>query len=279
MDLFVGPMSNGVFHSVAAYALKHKIHVVSPFSQLNKILLNNDCVSKMTPSSATLLEEQAAFVSMIYPKENIILLGNSNAKEAQYVNVFKTRYNEIHGLCSAADSLHVVKGVEALSKLLSAGRTNVVVIPSNSQAYVTDVLRSLHNLLEKYKIVVFGMQSWSSFANLDYDYLNKLALHYTASSFVDYENQPTLNFVKNFRILSGTEPSVNAFQGYDAGCYYLNALLLYGVNFGKKLPKLKWQGLQDAFDLYKTSPGSGLENKAVNFLRIQDYKLVRIQGK
>jgi LysM repeat protein len=276
MDLFVGPLSNGVFHIIAGYALKHKIQIVSPLSQLNKILLNNDCVSKMTPSSTTLLEEQAAFVARVYPKENIILLGNSNTREIQHVNIFKTRYNEIHGASSSADSLHLVKGIDALSKLLSAGRTNVVIIPSNSQAYVTDVLRSLNTLLEKYKIIVFGMQSWSGFSNLDYDYLNKLSLHYTTSSFVDYENEATLSFVKNFRILASTEPAVYAFQGYDAGYYYLRALFVYGVNFKKKLPKLKWQGLQNSFDFYKTSPGSGLENKAVIYLKIQDYKLVRI---
>jgi LysM repeat protein len=276
MNLFVGPLSNGIFHTVSAYALKHKIPVVSPLSQLNKILLNNDYVSKLTPSVTTLLEEQAAFVARVYPKENIILLGNSNSKEAQHATIFKTRYDEIHGSSSAVDSLHLVKGIEALSKLLSAGRTNVVIIPSNSQAYVTDVLRSLNTLLDKYKIVVFGMQSWSSFANIDYDYLNKLSLHYTASSFIDYENDPTLNFVKNFRILASNEPAVYAFQGYDAGYYYLNALYVYGLNFRKKLPKLKWQGLQNSFDLYKTSPGSGLENKAVNFLKVQDYKLVRM---
>ncbi|HEV7230374.1 MAG TPA: LysM peptidoglycan-binding domain-containing protein [Bacteroidia bacterium] len=274
MNLIVGPLSSASFQAVARFAKKKNIPIVSPLSQQNKILLNNDCVSKMTPSVTTQLEEEASFIFKTYNKENILLLTNSNPKEASYTHIFRTRFNELRGPSTVADSLHLVKGADGMIKALSLDKINVIVIPSNSQAYVTDMLRTLNTLLEKYRIIVFGMQSWSGFTNLDYEYLNKLQLHYASNSYVDYESDAALNFIKNYRILTSTEPGPYAFQGYDAGLYYLNALMNKGVNFRKKLDQIKWKGTQSSFDFYKTSPESGFENKAVNLLKIQDYKLI-----
>ncbi len=277
MNLIVGPLSSNMFLMVAKYAQKKGIPVVSPVSQQNRILLNNDCVSKMIPSVTTQLEEEAAFIADKYKGANTILISNSNPKEAQHINIFRTRFNELRGASSSADSLHQVKGSEGLTKILSADKVNVLVLPSNSQAYITDMLRTLNTLLDKYQIVVFGMQSWSGFANLDYDYLNKLQLHYAVNSFVDYDKDATVSFVKNFRILSGTEPGPYAFHGYDAGIFYLNALNTFGVNFEKRLSTLKWTGTQSAFDFYKTSSESGYENRAVNLVQILDFRLVKVK--
>lgn len=277
MHLIVGPLTGNAFLTVSRFAQKKNIAIVSPMSQQNRMLLNNDCVSKMIPSVTTQLEEEAKYVASTYKGANILLVSNSNPKEAQHFNIFRNRFNELRGPSSSADSLHQVKGGETLTKLLSPDKINVLVIPSNSQAYVTDMLRTLNTLLDKYQIVIFGMQSWSGYANLDYDYLNKLQLHYVVNSFVDYENPGTLNFVKNYRILSSSEPGTGAFLGYDAGLYYLNALQTFGLNFGKKLSALKWTGTQSGFDFYKTAPESGYENRAINLVKIQDFKLVKVK--
>jgi ABC-type branched-subunit amino acid transport system substrate-binding protein len=274
VSLIIGPLSPGAFMPVAKFAHKKNIAIVSPVSQQNKVLLNNDCVSKMTPSVSTELEGQGDYIFKNNGKDRVVLIANANPKEATYTSIFRNHYNTLLNKNGRHDSLLVVKGADALIKNLSLTQVNVLVMPSNSQAYVTDMLRTLNTLLDKYQIILYGMPSWSGFA-LDLDYLNKLHLHYTAQSFVDYENESTLNFIKNYRLASGTEPGVHAFQGYDAGYYFLNALQQYGVNFRKKLPMIKWNGTQSAMDFYRTSAESGLENKAVNILEIADFKLIR----
>jgi LysM repeat protein/ABC-type branched-subunit amino acid transport system substrate-binding protein len=275
MNLIIGPLTSNVFLTVSKYAQKKGIPVVSPLSQQNRMLLNNEFVSKMVPSVTTQLEEEARYVERSYKSANTILITNSNPKETQHFHIFRTRFNELRGACSSADSLHQTKSGEALTKMLSTDKVNVLILPSNSQAYVTDMLRTLNTLLDKYQIVLYGMQSWSGFSNLDYDYLNKLQLHYPVNSFVDYENAGTLNFVKDYRTLCSSEPGATAFLGYDAGLYYLGALQSYGLNFMKKINVLKWTGTQSAFDFYKTSPESGYENRSVNLVMIRDFKLVR----
>ncbi len=275
MNLIVGPLSGVAFGHVARFARKNTIPIVSPTSQQNKVLLNNDCVSKMLPSVTTQLEEEAAFVAEACKGQNVILVSNSSTKEALYVTIFRNRYVEILKESGSTDSLLNIKASEGFSKSLSLTKPNVIIIPSNSQAYVTDLMRTLNTLLDKYQIIVYGMQSWNGFANLDYDYLENLQLHYTVNSFVEYEKENTINFIKNFRILCSVEPGTYAFEGYDAGMYYLSALRDYGLNFRKKLPKMKWTGTQQSFNLYKTSPESGYENKSVSMVMIKDFKLIR----
>jgi LysM repeat protein len=276
-DLIIGPLSATSFAPIARFAKNRGIPIVSPISQVNRILLNNDCVSKMVPSVTTQLEEEADFILKTYPGQNVILFNpvKEGQKKGQYAEIFRTRFNELQASVSAAPSFHEIKGAEGLKDVLQTTKANIVVVPSNEQAHVTDLLRLLNTLLDKDSIIVFGMQSWSNFSNLDYDYLNNLSLHYAVNSFVDYESESTLSMIKNYRLATGSEPSMIAFQGYDAGYYYLKSLAGYGTNFYKKLPKIKWSGTQGAFDMYKTSPESGFENKAVNLVMIKDFKLVK----
>jgi LysM repeat protein len=277
MDLVVGPLSPNSFLAVSRFSKQHNIPIVSPISQQNRILLNNEYVSKMVPSVTTQLEEEANFIFKKYPGQNVILINNpkEGQKEGQYAGVFHTRYAELFNGNIPSDLFHELKGIEGLTAALQTGKANVFVIPSNNLAYVTDILRMLNTLLDKDSIVVFGMQSWSNFSNLDFDYLDNLSLHYAANSFIDYDSEGTANFIKNYRILTSSEPSTIAFQGYDAGYYYLKAIGGYGTNFYKRLPRIKWTGTQGSFDMYKTSPESGYENKAVNIVMIRDYKLIR----
>ncbi len=275
MNLIIGPLSGSCFMTVAKFAHKNNIAIVSPLMQQNKVLLNNPQVSKMIPSVTTQLEGEAAFIARSYKGQNVILVSNSNPKEAPYSAIFSARFSELARVSGGGDTLRQIKASEGFAKFLSSTKVNVLVIPSNSQAYITDLLRALNTLLDKYQIVVFGMQSWSGFSNLDYEYLDKLQLHYAVNSFVSYDDQNTVNFIKNFRILTSTEPATYAFQGYDAGLFYFTALREYGINFQKRITRLKTSGTQSAIDLYQTSPESGCENKAVNLVMIQDFKLVR----
>ncbi|MFI5150140.1 MAG: LysM peptidoglycan-binding domain-containing protein [Bacteroidia bacterium] len=276
-DLIVGPLSLSCFLPVARFAKIHSIPIVSPISQVNRVLLNNAYASKMVPSITTQMEEEAEFIVKTYKGQNVILINTSKEgqKKGQYAEAFKNRFTELQATAQSVPVFHEIKGVEGLKDALQTGKANIIVMPFNEQAPVTDMLRMLNSLSDKDSIIVFGMQSWSNFANLDYDYLNNLSLHYMANSFVDYESESTISMIKNYRLAFGSEPTTIAFQGYDAGYYYLKALEGYGTNFYKKLPIIKWSGTQCSFDLYKTSPESGFENKAVNIVMIRDFKLVR----
>ncbi len=64
-------------------------------------------------------------------------------------------------------------------------------------------------------------------------HLLNLKLHCFSSSIVDYENEKTRDWILKYRDLYNIEPTTEnyAFDGFDIGWYFLNALYLYGSDF------------------------------------------------
>jgi LysM repeat protein/ABC-type branched-subunit amino acid transport system substrate-binding protein len=277
MDLIFGPLYGSGFMPVAKFAKEQEIPIVSPFTQVNKILFNNPYVCKLSPSGTLQVEQMAKFVVDTFMNQNIILVNNLNPKEAAFFNAFRNRANEelIKAGKTTADSVKVAAGLGMVGSLMSSTLTNVVVLPSNNQSYVSDFISKLDQMAAKNKIVLFGMQNWMSYDNLDFEYLNHLSLHLPSNTFVDYSNPATRDFIAKYRQKYNTEPETFAFQGYDATMYFLSSLQKYGSGFLRSLPENKFAGLESNYLFSQFPADSGFENKFVYILKYQDYKLVK----
>jgi ABC-type branched-subunit amino acid transport system substrate-binding protein len=159
--------------------------------------------------------------------------------------------------------------------MLNPAKLNVIVLPSNNQSYVTEFISKLNSLRDKNKIVVFGLQSWISYDNLDFDYLNNLSLHVPANNYIDYQNSAAQNFIKSYRDKYKTEPEMYAFQGFDVTSYFISSLQKYGTGFLKNIADEKYQGIETHFNFMRYPSNSGFENKFVYILKYQDNKLVK----
>ena len=277
MDLMIGPLYGSSFMPVAAFAKEHSIAIVSPFTQINKILFNNPYVSKVSPSVNLQVEQMAHFVVDSFQTQNIIVLNSSNLKESSFINTFKSKANEdlIKAGFSVSDSVKEGRGLTGIQGLLSSSKVNVIVMPSNNQSLVTDMISKLNALADKYKIVLFGLQSWMNYDNLDFEYLNKLALHIPANVYIDYSKVATQDFVKKYRTNYKTEPDTYVFQGFDISYCFMSTLFQNGSGFLKNLPDLKYQGIGSNYTFSQFPSESGFENKFVYILKYQDYQLMK----
>lgn len=277
MDLMIGPLYGSGFLPIAAYAKEHNIAIVSPFTQVNKILFNNPYVSKVSPSVTLQVEQMAHFVVDSFKTQNIILVNNSSMKEISFFNTFKTTANA--GLLSAgmqpADSVKEAFGLGGLQSILSTSKMNVIILPSNNQSYITEFISKLNVMKEKYNIVLFGLQNWLNFDNLDFEYLNNLSLHIPSNTFIDYSSDPTKNFIKNYRAKFKTEPEIYVFQGFDITYCFLSSLQKDGSGFLKNLSENKYKGLAANYYFSQFPSNSGFENKFVYILKYKDYQLVK----
>ena len=277
MDLMIGPLYGSSFMPLANFAKEHNIAIVSPFTQINKILFNNPFVSKVSPSITLQVEQMAHFVVDSFQTQNIILINTSNIKEAPFINAFKTKANT--GLQKAglpvADSVKVSFGLGGIVSLLSTSKVNVIVMPSNNQSVVTDYISKLNVMRDKYKIVLFGLQNWINYDNLDFEYLNNLSLHIPANIFIDYSKKTTQNFVKQYRDTYKTEPDMYVFQGFDISYCFMSSLLQNGSGFLKNLSDHNYIGLGSNYSFSQFPAESGFENKFVYILKYQDYQLMK----
>lgn len=277
MDLMIGPLYGSSFIPVAKFAKEHTIPIVSPFTQINKILFNNPYVCKVLPSSSLQVDQMAHFVVDTFQAQNIILVNNGNSKEVPFYNIFKSTANKalIKAGYKVADSLKEAKSLAAIESMLNPAKVNVIVLPSNNQSYVSEFISKLNTMRDKNKIVLFGLQSWINYDNLDFEYLNNLAVHIPSNNYIDYQNPATQNFIKNYRQKFNTEPEIYAYQGFDITCYFISSLQKYGSGFLKNIVDNKYPGIETNFNFMQYPSGSGFENKFVYILKYQDNKLVK----
>ena len=277
MDLMIGPLYGSGFIPVANFAKEHSIAIVSPFTQINKILFANPYVSKVSPSVTMQVEQMAHFVVDSFKTQNIILVNNSNPKELSFFNTFKNTANEdlLKAGMTTADSVRIGFGLGNTQSMLSTTKVNVIVLPSNNQSYVTEFISSMNTLKDKYKIVLFGLQNWMNYDNLDFDYLNNLSLHVPSNTFVDYQNPSTINFVKNYRLKYKTDPEIYVFQGFDISYSFVSLLQKEGTGFLKTLGENKFQGFGSNYSFSQFPADSGFENKFVYILKYKDYQLLK----
>lgn len=277
MDLMIGPLYGSGFIPVANFAKEHSIAIVSPFTQINKILFNNPYVSKVSPSVTMQVEQMAHFVVDSFKTQNIILVNNSNPKELPFFNTFKNAANTdlLNAGMTVADTVRIGFGLGNTQSMLSTTKMNVIVLASNNQSYVTEFISSMNTLKDKYKIVLFGLQNWINYDNLDFEYLNNLSLHIPSNIYVDYQNPSTLNFIKNYRLKYKTDPEIYVFQGFDISYSFISLLQKEGTGFLKNLSENKYSGIGSNYSFSQFPADSGFENKFVYILKYKDYQLLK----
>ncbi|HSH64251.1 MAG TPA: LysM peptidoglycan-binding domain-containing protein [Bacteroidia bacterium] len=275
MDLIIGPLYGSSFMPVAKFAKEHGIAIVSPLTKSNRILFNNPFVCKVSPSDILQVEQMACFVTDTFKSQNIILINSQNMNEFPFFNAFKKTANQnlLKAGKPVSDSVKLIFNLNALQSMLSTEKKNVIVLPSDNKAFVSDVLNKLNVLNNKYKIVLFGMQNWINYDNVDYEYFNELSIHVPSNGFVDYEKEATKNFIRKYRERFKAEPDVYTFQGYDVMYYFLITLQKYGSGFLNQLPASVYSGIETGFLFSQFPSDSGFENRSVSILKYENYQL------
>jgi LysM repeat protein/ABC-type branched-subunit amino acid transport system substrate-binding protein len=277
MDLILGPLSPGPFYTVSNWAKEHHIAIVSPVSPANKVLFKHPEAAKALPSLSTQMEQLATYVGEHHKSDNVIMITSGNVKEQAAATTFRVNVSKLL-FPAGGDTIKTTRGMSGLEAMLKKDKANILVIPSGSQTFVSDLLRSLNTLSDKYVIVVYGLSSWMGFDNLDPEYLQKLQFHFVAPYFIDYDSSATVqNFMHKYYTYFKGDPNQYAFAGYDVGLFFLQALNDYGTDFFEKLPDIKGEGVQQKFNFYRSDAESGYENRGVTIVEVADYKLVKVE--
>lgn len=118
--------------------------------------------------------------------------------------------------------------ISKLKSQLSGVRTNLIIAYGDDNVFATQMLNSLTKEADQYPITLVCAPDWAKFEKLLVDNLLKMNAIYVGDHFVDYDNDEVKRFVSRFRAKYAAEPQKYAFEGYDVGRYFLNALMRYG---------------------------------------------------
>lgn len=161
---------------------------------------------------------------------------------------------------------------DSLARTMVRGGVNRVVVASESESFVGDVVRNLGIMLGKgYDVVMYAPSKTRNFDSIDGTALHDLSAHISTSYHVEYGSPQVDRFVSAYRALFHTEPSQFAFQGYDTARYFILRVARYGNSWTHKLGQERSRGLHTDF-LFDADENQNRHNIAVRRIIYQpDY--------
>ena len=150
-----------------------------------------------------------------------------------------------------------------LGLLAPKGHATRVVVASESEAFVADVVRNINVAIGKgYEVVMYAPSKVRTFDTIEATSFHNATLHVSATYYIDYGSADVKRFVQTYRALFRTEPNPFAFQGYDTARYFISQVLRSGKTWNAFPAAEKKNGLQADFLLVKDENGN-LHNEAV----------------
>lgn len=278
-DFIFGPLYANGFKSIAKKAKEYTIPIVSPITTQNKILYNNNYISKTNPSQFTLLEGLAAYCmdSLMTGNTNLVVVNSEkDKKELVFINAFKKYYTERQKTLgkNGKDSVRVVKGIAGLKTVFNAHQNNVVITLSNNQAFAADFTTQLALFADKKNCVLCGWQNMSENDNIDQEYLNQL--NYTFPHQYNLVNTASYKpIIASYRSQQDSYPGEYYFIGFDIALYYLKNLRASGPDFVHTLNNLPEETNYMRFKFARPDLTTGFDNRGVYVFKYNNYQLYK----
>lgn len=167
---------------------------------------------------------------------------------------------------------------DSLNQYLVRNGTNRVVVASESEPFVGDVVRNLGIMLGKgYDIVMYAPSKVRNFDSIDGTALHDVASHISTAYHVNYGSTEVEEFIRVYRALFRTEPTQFAFQGYDTASYFVRKVARHGRAWTYKLSLERSHGLHTDF-LFEADDNDNRHNIAIRRIIYQpDYTTILLQ--
>lgn len=159
---------------------------------------------------------------------------------------------------------------------LSSVRDNVLVAYGSDIVFATTILNNINKSAQKYPITLVGLPNWSEHDNLLVENLLNMNAIYFDDHFVNYNDSVVQGFVDSFREKYDCDPMPYAFEGFDVGWYFMNALMRFGSHALDCLPYYHLPLLSTGYYFGKNSYNDGLENRYWNIYQF-DNQLIELK--
>jgi len=274
LDLIIGPVYNKNLRLVAEYAKTNNIYQLSPLSPSNNITEKNPYFIQVNPTIDSHSSKMATYINNNFLGANIMSIVRNKEQEMNLAGIFEA----IDGATKV-----VVNAEIDLETYMDPNRTNVVIVPSFNELFVNETLRRLNILSQKYNITVFGMPKWiENMKSMDYNYLENLNYHYTDDFYVKEDNEYHNAFYNTYVERFKTKPGRNAYKGFDMIIYF-GRMLSEGTELSAHFEDPIEKGIYNDFYLQpsyfknQVDTFDFFENKFVHLLKMQDYKVQKIE--
>ena len=269
-DVVIGPVSAGDLGRLLASA-PNSTYIVSPLDHRAEPLALSYKNFIQAPSSST--AQYADLANWIReeksPHDTVIIIHEKGIKDRTGINTLTHGLKE-NGIGFQTFSYNILEGrdiPDSLRSRMTLTARNHLMIASESEAFVNDVIRNINLMVhEKYDVAVYASSKIRGFDTIEGANLHNVNLHVSASYYIDYDQKEVQDFIMDYRALFNTEPTPFAFQGYDIILYFAGICSKYGNAWPAMLSLEEEELLQSGFRFSRVVVGQsevGFANTAI----------------
>lgn len=279
-DVVIGPVSEADLTRLF-YATSGVNAVVSPLDPRAEKLLNSHSEMIQAPTS-----QKYQHLDLVkWMKEEL-----SEGDKVMMITEKGARQNGVaNGLREALDSAYIAYNTfsysilegrdvtEPLTGLMTTEGANRVIIASESEAFVNDVIRNINLLIyNNLDIVVYAPSKIRSFETIEVENFHNSKMHVSLAYHIDYNSDEVRDFLLKYRALYNTEPTQFAFQGYDLARYFMGLSAKYGKNWKEHLTESPAKMLQSTFSFTRHPSGSFMNNGVRRIIYDKGYQIKKV---
>ena len=266
LNLIIGPVYPELQETVASFAAKNRIAMVSPLSASGNFEHNNSWYFKVNPTKEFQSEQTALYIANEFANTNFFLLqfsDNPISNDASLARITKQKLLDVSAKGKFHEYNFQLQGVNDIKSLLDDNKENVFMIPSENEAQVSIAVTNLTALAEHYNIVLIGTPSLTKLKSIQIENYHRIRLRYLSPYFVNYERPLVRRFIGQYRLYFSSEPTPFSYQGYDVIYYFLSAMQRFGKDFRGCLPDYSMELTQMDFNFRKVMPMGGFVNNSL----------------
>ena len=262
-DIIIGPVAATDINRIFTVAPEIKA-LVSPLDPKAEQLTERYRTIVHAPAPRTAqYEDLAQWINEdLMPGDKVIVISEKEARKGDEGKILRAVIDSAHIVYTpfAYSILEGRKIQEPLEANMTAEGVNRIVIASESEAFVNDVVRNLNlTIHNKFNVVLYAPAKIRTFETIEIENFHNTNLHASLTYYIDYDNADVKKFIKKYRTLFKTEPTQFAFQGYDVARYFLGLCAKYGEEWMQYAEDASM--LQSTFDL--RSSGCGYINGGI----------------
>ena len=280
-DLIIGPVSQKDITAALPY-IGHSSVLVSPLDpKAESLVSTNSCIIQAPTPHKLQYDDLAAWMKEdCRPEDRVILISEKGARLTEASLEMKQSVDSA-GLKYSTFSYSILEGRDIekpLKSLMTAEASNRIMIISESEAFVNDVVRNLNMMIhQKYDVVLYGPSKIRSYETIEVENFHKTNLHVSLTYYIDYTDQRVKNLLLKYRALFNTEPTQFAFQGYDIASYFIELCSKYGKDWTEQMSHEEKSMLQSTFRCMKQGDGGYVNHGVRRIVYEKDWTISKVR--
>lgn len=244
--------------------------VLTQYGQTSMIEKNSH-VALAVPASYTQCRLMSKFCYDSYKDDNVAIVSGPQKREIELAAVFKSSFDSLYGNLNVTFISKGDTSLKSLNSYIDSTKSNLIIIPSSDESYVSSLL-NVYDRLER-NIKVVGLPTWENFETVHLGKYENLQVLIFSSTWLDLESENIKALRKKIIDEYKTDITFHSCLGFQLCMLMAETIDASDDNFLENIPLAS---LSSDILWFSRLDDGGYENLKFSVLWFKNYELIKI---